>query len=454
MIRALLAFLLSANAIATAQDAKPVDAAAAFGARRSAGYVTLSPDGKSLAFLGPVSGTGTALYTYDFDSDAAPKVALYSDGKPERIEYCSWVANQRLACLIAQIVDDGQKLLPVTRWVALDRDGTALKLLSNPSNQYTNGYQLWGGTIIDFLPDQDGAILMARKYIPDTHTGSHIGSMLSGLGVDWIDTRTLQTRTVETPGDSVIAYLADGHGQVRVMGQEETKAAAGGLTGQIRYSYRKLDSKEWSPLAEYNRKDRSGFAPVDIDADTNTVFGGKILDGRNAIYSMTLDGTRTEKLISARPDVDVLGVVRGSRHRHIVGVYFQTDTFRTLYIDPAYQRIVSMLARALPQESSINIVDASDDGNKFLILTSGDDDPGHYYLFNRDSRQLRPLLAAYMALDGYHLSRTRTIGYTATDSAPISGYLTLPQGASKAKGLPAIVLLDSNDDTMSAGWIA
>jgi len=92
------------------------------------------------------------------------------------------------------------------------------------------GYALWGGYVIDWLPEEEGAVLMTRNYLPDENIGSHIGSALKGVGVDWIDTRSMLIKSVERPGESVYQYLTDGHGTVRIMALEQSKSAAGGAS--------------------------------------------------------------------------------------------------------------------------------------------------------------------------------------------------------------------------------
>jgi dienelactone hydrolase len=456
-MRAPFAMLLLVPAISIAQDTKTVDAAAAFGARPSVSHIAISPDGSSLAYVGATPGSGSALYVFDLTKDSEPKVALYSDGKPQRIEWCNWVSNQRLGCRIAQVVDSGKYLMRVTRWVAFDRDGSGLKLLSNPSNEHALNYALWGGTVIDWLPEEDGAVLMQRRYIPEDHLGTRIASDLKGMGVDRIDTRTLQTSVVESPGDSVYEYLTDGHGTVRIMALEESKSAAGGETGLIDFRYRKPGSSEWLKLADFNRKDYSGFQAEKVDRDTNLAYGSKLLDGRMAIYTVALDGTLAEKLVCSRPEADISGLMTVGRGNHVVGAYYFTDVLRSIYIDPGYQRVSDTLTRALPGAPAVSIIDSSADGSKLLVSANAANDPGHYYLFDKGSRQLRPLLSARMALQGYKFSNTQPVEYPASDASKLSAYLTLPSETEHAKALPAIVLLRSSlesDESWGNNWLA
>jgi hypothetical protein len=89
-----------------AQDLKSFDAAAAFGARPSVAHLRLSPDGRSVAYIAPGEGQGSVAYTLSLDPGATPKVAMRASGKPERLVYCDWVANDRLVCDAYALIKD------------------------------------------------------------------------------------------------------------------------------------------------------------------------------------------------------------------------------------------------------------------------------------------------------------------------------------------------------------
>src|SRR5207302_500050 len=141
---------------------------------------------------------------------------------------CDWVSNDRLVCRVYGILKDPSlSLLPVNRLLAVNADGSDHKLLSTASNFYTRGFALGGGNVIDWMPERDGAVLMSRHYLPDEHIGSRVGSSKEGLGVDLLDTRTLQTQTIERPLSDAVSYISDGHGTVRVMGVRGARKGGG-----------------------------------------------------------------------------------------------------------------------------------------------------------------------------------------------------------------------------------
>ena len=443
-LRILSIALLIASA-SSAADNKPFDAAAAFGAREDVLDMTLSPDGKSVAYISPTAGPGSVLMTQDLADGSKGHVTLVANGKPEQIDRCRWVSNERLVCTIYGIVPspaviNNVGLMEVTRVVAVDRSGGNLKFLSSSTNEYSTAINGYGGNVIDWLPDQEAMVLMSRTYIPDEHTGSHMGNKLEGLGVDLLDTRNLSAKTVEEPGNSTEWYLSDGRGTVRIVAKRLKARSELSDSGIVGYSYRKQGARDWFPLGESNYIERTGIEPLAIDHDLNIAYVLKKKDDRWALFSVALDGSLAEKLVFARPDVDVNGLYTIGRRHRVVGVSYSTDFNHYEYFDPDLAKLMASLARALPNHPELELVESSMDEQVLLIFASNDDDPGVYYVFDRGTKQLHTFLVARSKLEGVKLAKVKPINFPAADGTMIPGYLTLPPGKEDAKGLPAIVL--------------
>jgi dipeptidyl aminopeptidase/acylaminoacyl peptidase len=431
--------ILLAVALVPAQRAVAFDAAAAFGARESAMDLSLSPDGKSVAYVAPGAGQGTLVYTLSLEKGAKPKQVLFANGKPDRIRSCSWVADDRLVCLSWGVGKNPHYvggLVQFSRFFAVNSDGTNVKLLSTEPNPYSRGVPFYGGDIIDLLPDENGSLLMVRAYVPDIHLGSRLGSGESGLGVDRIDTRTLDVSHVLHPDPEAATYITDGRGTVRIMGSREKQSQL--YTAVIHYSYRPQNSQEWKSLGEFNVLTGEGFEPLAVDHDLNVAYGLKKKDGRYALYTVDLDQLR-EELVYSRPDVDVGGLIRLGRRQRVVGATYVTDTRQAEYLSPDVKRLQAALSRAI-SGAPIRIVDSSTDENTMLIFAGRDNDPGVYYIFDRKERRLDTFLVKRDELEGVKLATVKPISYPAEDGVMVPGYLTLPPGHDDAKGLPAIVL--------------
>jgi dipeptidyl aminopeptidase/acylaminoacyl peptidase len=425
-----------------AAESKPFDAAAAFGARQSISSLSLSPDGTSVAYLAPSEGAGTALYTLRLEKDAQPRLALVSNGHPDRINRCFWVAHDRLACEIFALVQDPTLgFLPISRVVAIDADGGNVQWLSRRDDVYSHGFQLGGGSIIDLLPEEDGSVLMTRRYVPDDRIGTRFGSKERGLGVDHIDTRSVATKPVEPPNLDTVGYITDGLGNVRIAELEPGRGnPRHEISGTYEFMYRAAGSREWKKLSEFNVIQQEGFAPAAINPDSNLVYGFKKKDGRIAVYSRALDDSLREELVYANPEVDVDEIILEGRRRRAVGVEYITDRRQAEYFSPQMRAVVASMSKALPQAQLLRITDTSTDESRMLIFAASDSDAGVYYILDRKTHQLQTFLVVRKQLEGIKLANVRAISYPAADGVMVPGYLTLPHGLTDAKGLPAIVL--------------
>ena len=422
-----------------AASPKAADPAALFGARESVQQVSLSPSGTKVAFVAPVRGRGNALLVVDVAPDAKPQVALSASGDPERISSCFWVSDQRLACNIYMLLNNGNELLPASRLIAVDADGRNMKLLSNATRDDDLALNLGGDQVLDWLTGEDGAILIGRSYVPAEHTGSVIADRRRGFGVDRIDTRSLATKTVEAPREGASEYISDGRGTIRIMGMSRTSSSSDQETGIVEYSYRPAGSRDWKKLGTLDTVTGEGFNPYAVDPDKNVAYGLKKKDGRLAAYAVALDGSGTETLLFAHPQVDVDGFVRIGRSRRVVGVTYATDKRHAVYFDPALQALGRSLGKALPNLPLIDFVDSSADESKLILFAGSDSDPGRYYLFDKARKQLAEMMVSRPDMEGMKLAAVRHVTYKAADGTEVPAYLTLPPG-SDGKKLPAIVM--------------
>ncbi len=456
------ALMLAGSSLLQAEDAKPFDAAVAFGSRVDIQSLRLSPDGMSVAFVTPIPGQGAVAYTQSLVPGAKAKVAFYTDGKPFRLQGCNWVSNDRLVCAVFGIVQGhgnftAAGLLPVTRLMAVNADGTKPQALSIQQSPYAAGLALTDTTVIDWLPDQDGSVLMARAYVPVVHQESLAGNKeASGVGVDLVDTRTGSAKQIVPPRQNAVDYISDGRGTVRIV-MEINPTLSGANNPEAVFLYRMPGSEEWHELSRFNSQTQTGFRPEAVDRDLNIAYGWKKLDGRMALYSMSLDGSLTQRLVYSRPDVDLNALARIGRRNRVIGVSYATDVGATEFFSSDIKDLLSAVHQALAKDPLIAVVDSSVDENKLLIYASSDNDAGAYFILDRQAHSLKRFLGTRARLEGVTLARVKSITYPAADGQMIPAYLTLPPGVDNPKGLPAIVMPHggpSSRDQWGFDWLA
>jgi len=430
------------------------DAAAVFGARESVSGLHLSPDGQSVAYLSPMKGQGSVLYTLALKPGAQAVAAVSASGGDDQLEQCEWVANDRLTCTVFGYVTTADRRSYFTRELAIDADGKNMRVLSDRLNPFSHGaFAEYGGETIARLPES-AAILMSRITIPDDHVGTRLATSQEGLRVDRVDTRTGASTQVETPNRLAESYLANDEGQVRIM--EVRAPRKGGYDSpEADFLFRRSEHGKWETLSSWDPTLHRGFLPQAVVGDT--VFGLAPKDGSLAAWSMPLDGSMDRTLLWTAPGVDVGGFVRFGYRERVVGVHYADDYHHIEYTDPALKALMGALAKAIPGNLAVSPVDASLNERKLLLFAGSDRDPGVYYLFDRDARKLETFLVVRSALEGVTLAEMRPVEYAARDGVKIPGYLTLPPGRETAKGLPAIVLPHGGPearDVWGFDWLA
>ena len=441
LIRKLGAGLAGASAIALlAGTAQANEAAQKFGAMPAIHSISLSPDGTKVAFVSPTFDGATVLYAIDLtDARGAEKPTLVTSasGEPESLQYCGWVSNARLACKIGGIVEQSTRLVGFSSVFAIDSDGSDSQLLSKRRAANSVGFNTAGGSIIDWLPGQDDKLMMARYHLAEATAGTRVARSDRGLAAEIIDVNTGRGKFVERPADEAVEYITDGNGKVRIKGLRVRRGANELDSGRIRYYYEA--NGDWKPLSVLDYANRAGFNPYAVDGATNRVFGFQPVDGRQALVALPLDDSNEGEVIKAHDTVDVDGLIRIGRQNRVVGVSYVEEKRVGEYFDPELDRLSTQLASALGEDYAIAFAGASADESKLLIWAGSDVDPGHYFLFDKATKQLRPLLGVRPQVEGIPLAKVRPISYTSGDGTKVPGYLTLPPG-SDGKNIPAIVM--------------
>jgi dipeptidyl aminopeptidase/acylaminoacyl peptidase len=421
-----------------AQAADTAQLAQVFGLRESILDASISPSGQQIAIVTPDADSGEALYAIDLTTDGAvPRQLLSNNASGQHLRWCDWISETRLLCQIRAQAQGETELLGVTRLIAVDTSGKGIKVISDGTTTRSLGGTQFGGSIVAWhVDDTPGSVLITRNYVPELTTGTHGASSEEGLGVDRLDIESLRRRAVEHPNREAERYLADEHGEVRA--RINRRLDSGYLTDKIDVYYRLPGSSDWQKL-----KTGTGvpddFWPVSVDSASNVAIGFGGRGGRQVLMSVSLDGSNTPKVLLANDRVDVDEAIRVGTARRVIGASFATDRREVDYFDPKMAKLAAGLAKALPGEPQISLLDESDDGKLILLSASSDTDPGMLYLYHDDQHRLEQLLPVRKGLAGMKMATMKPVTYRAADGTEIPAYLTLPPGSS-GKGLKALVM--------------
>jgi dipeptidyl aminopeptidase/acylaminoacyl peptidase len=413
-------------------------AGALFGVREAVQAIDISPGGKRIAFVAPGPGRATVAYVVDLPG-GEPRRILDKAGNPEYLDWCRFVTDDRLVCQTGGVSPMATYLVPFSRLVAVDADGGHVVALGQKASEYDTRWRQFDGEIIDWLPGENGAVLMSREYVPEEgKMNTRQVRTEDGLGVDRVDVVAMKWTKVEAANKLADFYLTDGRGNLRMKGYTVQRGGTAQLSNRTTYQYRLPGSDEWVLFSD--REGGEGMAPLAIDADSNSAYVIKTLDGRDALYRVKLDGTLATGLVYKHDKVDVDGVVRVGRSGRIIGVTYAEEKRHVVYFDPEFDKLAHLLAKAIPALPQVDFPGASKDGNLLLVHAGSDADPGRYFLFDKANKSLNELMLARPQLEGVALASVKPVTYASGDGVSIPGYLTLPAGKVDMQGLPAIVL--------------
>lgn len=447
-----IVFAVSGGGALAQEDAATV--AAKFGALETVAHASISPDGKRIAFIS-TDTRGSVVLVGDLVTGGDPRRVMGLPGREGRITNCSWTADTRIVCRAYYVLRDATGLVSATRLYAVDADAKNLVELTARTSGRARGVQYNGGRIIDLLAEgQPGSVMMTRQFLANDTTGSNIGSAKSGMGVEMVDTLTLKRTIVEQPRPDSFGYLTDGQGTIRVMGAT-ARTTSGYLRGDDTFYFRKPGERTWEKLSVH-KEDGTGFLPLAVDSARNLAIGLDQDGPYRALYSMALDGSGTRTKLLGKPGYDIDSLLTIGRNRRVIGASYASERRETEYFDPEIETLSARLQKALPGAPAVDIVDASADEQRLLLVASSDTAPGQYYVFDKAKRALEEVLPVRPELEGVKLGTMKPITFQAADGTKIPGYLTLPVGTT-GKNLPAIVMPHggpSARDEWGFDWLA
>jgi len=442
---AVLAIACEASAgaadVPTAQ-AKPDVAKLAqmFGTLERVSDISLSPDGKHAVVVAPGPGVETYAIVIDTDTRAA-HLAGRQDGKPMHLKTCGWASNTRIVCHQHGVAFDNDPPIPYTRTVAFDSDGKNALYIGVRTSVSSERLSQYDGRVIDWLGG-DGNILMTRDHVPEYDRGTYSGRAPDGLGVDRVDTLTGKGDTVEKPDANVNGYFSDGQGNVRLKAVNSADDR-GILNGGTTYYYRPAGENRWKIFSKTGEGD--AFTPIAVDGGRDLAYATKRLNGRDAIYSVSLDGNFKSELVASSTQVDVDDIITIGRHGRVIGASYATDRLQTDYFDPEYKKLAAMLGKAIPSTPLIHFLSASADEQRLIVFAGSDTDPGHYYVYDKTTHHLNELVEIRPELADLPMAPMKSVSFTAKDGTTIPAYLTLP-ASGESRNLPVIVMPHGGPD--------
>lgn len=428
MIKRLLLILFIGVSFASQAKLAPAD----FALKNTYRSVKLSPDGKHIASI--VKDNGQASIAFISTESLKVVSAVRMPGK-ERIVSYYWANSERVVIKLGRHKAWSRLPMYYGELYATNIDGSKSKIIY--------GYRAGGNTtasrikkaqptrgwarIVNLLEDDEEHIL-----ISSTHW-SQKGKQFADLHKLNIYSGKLSQRITRSPVPSG-KFVSDRSGNVKLAYSidEDRKS--------IMYTYHPEEKKRWRKVPQEQHGSR--FAVYDVTSDgKQLIVQDNIGQDKVGVFSMSLaDGSM--KSLFTDSVVNISNVILSTDNSSTYAVQLDDGYPGYAILDNKHDeaKILKGLIAGFPGYE-VNITSATDDGAKMIVFIRADDNPGTYYLYNKDNNKLLPLLHRQPGLAGKKLARTEPISFEASDGMTIHGYLTRPRNATQSQKLPMVVLV-------------
>lgn len=417
------------------QGASAAPDASLFAALPEADNVEISPGGQYVAAKTYLNGQ-YMLVIYDLDKIGASKPVIASPQDME-VNWLRWKSDERLLVSLSYADRRYGTATIETRLYGINPDGSDIKFLVPPRRVNKGGADVarLGGEdvvqiadhVVDFLPEDPKNILMQfnaedvrlpRIYRVNVFTAQRT-LVKSGMAnvVEWAVDQQVRPR---------LAYVLDDQKM------------------QEQYLYRKPDSKDWEVLWTNPLDELAYFSPVLFDRDDPDVAWVRSNhEGQTTGLYRYRFSTRTfiEKLF-LHPEVDIAAVQLDPSSRRVVGVTYIVAESRVHWLDPEPAALFEDVRLRIAAKH-VYVASWTADYGRVIFYGESPDLPGRYYLYERESKNLRNLTSAYPRLEKVPMAPMRATSYRARDGLNIPAYLSLPASVTTArpeKPLPTIVM--------------
>lgn len=370
----------------------------------------LSPDGRRIVARTTVDGK-ERLVILDADRpERKPQVIVL--GKAE-IAALRWAGNHRLLLTVQSTQEfPGQLKIPFLRLIAIETANGASRVVD------TRSRGIYAGDVLYTEPAGNWALVASQD---------HAFALPS---VKRVDLATGESRLVEKARDGVWDWYADDEGVVRAGIAYEGRRWTVWYRDSAGEKLRRIRGKV--PKNDDSSVDRFVFRGDNSWVVTNE------RTGRFGLYKYDVKSGTVGEAIFEHADVDIDDLHYDPVTGEISAIEYEDDRPRTVWLDPENKALQEKIDRALPDSSNV-FAGWSDDNKRVLVWSGGASDPGRYYLLDRNTSRMHPVIEPYPRIDPAQLSTVRTVRYQARDGLSIPAYLTLPRGRD-ARSLPLILL--------------
>jgi dipeptidyl aminopeptidase/acylaminoacyl peptidase len=390
---------------------------------------TISPDGHFVAMRTQSPKGRNMLVILNTGTHEQKVVANYGNAD---VEIFYWLSDKRLAFSVINVDHSGGIGKPGL--YAVDRDGgdfsplteTIKRPRSFADTDFSNNSTLAGAEMHGFSARKQEA-MFAIAHWQDREE------------LVRLNTRNAARTAMRAP-PKTFNWLIDADGEPRI--------AVSRRKDENVVFYK--DEGNWRQIAAFNPLSPEAFEPL-LFVDGMLYIRAYNGANESSVYRYDLkkNAVIPEPVITA-PGFDADGHFMVDEKR-MLGYRLKLESETTVWFDKDMKALQADIDALLPGKVN-NLSYGDHNTTPFVVIDSYSDVQSHIYLlYNRQTKKLLKLGAAYPGIDIMRMSATEMIRYPARDGMQIPAYVTVPDAGPK-KMLPTVVLMGETQWTRNGSW--
>jgi len=380
--------------------------------------VSISPDGQTLAGTFTMDGKAVVMTAPFGQHETTALVSLKSSS--DRIESVDWVNNNRLLINASRAKYIAGRFYRIHTMYAVNADGSELLEIQNQSMyKKAEDSRIVGLQSTHLMNDlaEDNDHVLVRAY--DERDG--------GYSVFKVNVYNSKFAKIESAANDRSGFVSDRKGNVLFSTVLDKHL--------LSIELKKAPDQPWQKLKTIDLGGDIDFNPLGLSDDGKSVLVNT--DYKSNFNHLAYFDLTTGEISAPVYQVEGHDITSSIRKAgKLIGYGYTNDFYEQVFLDPKQRQYNEQIKALLPDRHSY-ITSYSDDGQRVVIYSVKDNQPGRYLTLDFNTKKASLWFSQYPHLEKMALPAVNNIQFKSRDGMQLQGYLTTPLQKDK----PAPVIL-------------
>ncbi len=380
--------------------------------------VSISPDGQTLAGTFTMDGKAVVMTAPFGQHETTALVSLKSSS--DRIESVDWVNNNRLLINASRAKYIGGRFYRIHTMYAVNADGSELLEIQNQSMyKKAEDSRIVGLQSTHLMNDlaEDNDHVLVRAYDERDR----------GYSVFKVNVYNSKFSKVESAANDRSGFVSDRKGNVLFSTVLDKHL--------LSIELKKAPDQPWQKLKTIDLGGDIDFNPLGLSDDGKSVLVNT--DYKSNFNHLAYFDLTTGEISAPVYQVEGHDITSSIRKAgKLIGYGYTNDFYEQVFLDPKQRQYNEQIKALLPDRHSY-ITSYSDDGQRVVIYSVKDNQPGRYLTLDFNTKKASLWFSQYPHLEKMALPAVNNIQFNSRDGMQLQGYLTTPLQKDK----PAPVIL-------------